>query len=243
MVVGLAGLGGVYLFVRSRRSRKAGDRQSPGTEADWQFGALVLLIVLAWFLSILPFFAAARYRAPIIPFLLLLGAVGADAVYRLFRRREWGRAIGWSALGVGLFALASVDFVGYRSDPAIWNYERAMSYAASGRMREAIAGYQEALRVDPTHWQAHLDLGVALALGGRTQEAGPHLLEALRLNPKSPFTHYNVGLFYEVTGHLRQSEEQYIETLRLDPEFPGVREDLARVRKAIGGSQGEGPER
>jgi tetratricopeptide (TPR) repeat protein len=237
MVVALAGLGGVYLFVRWRRSRREGDGGSREAEAEWQFAGLVVLIVFAWFLSILPFFAAARYRTPVIPFLLLLGAVGVHGVYALFRRGQWLRAIGWSGLAVGLFALASVNVVGYRSEPAVWHYQRAMSSAAMGRTSEAIAGFRAALRADPDYWQAHLDLGVALALRGRNEEAAPHLFEAVRLNPTSPFTHYNVGLLFEVTGRLRESEEQYVETLRLDPGFPGVKDDLARVRRAIAESR------
>ena len=53
-----------------------------------------------------------------------------------------------------------------------------------GRVDEAIPHLQEALRLDPSHAEAHSNLGVALARRGRVVEAIDHYREALRLDPE-----------------------------------------------------------
>jgi tetratricopeptide (TPR) repeat protein len=53
-----------------------------------------------------------------------------------------------------------------------------------GRLDEAIAQFEAALRQRPNSAAVHLDLAVALLqVPGRSGEAVPHLEEALRLQP------------------------------------------------------------
>ena len=51
------------------------------------------------------------------------------------------------------------------------------------RTAEAIAEYQEALRIAPQVAEIHVNLGVALYRGGRAAEAAGQFAEALRINP------------------------------------------------------------
>ena len=50
-----------------------------------------------------------------------------------------------------------------------------------GRYEEAVAQYQEALRITPGDAGVHKNLGLALESLGRPQEAAPHFQEALRI--------------------------------------------------------------
>jgi len=208
----------------------------PGTR---EVGVLVLGLLGAWFVSILPFFAAARYRVPAIPFLALLGSAAVWWLIGRARSRAWRDLIVWVVVLATLLTLASIRFVPYRADPARWHYNRAMSYAAAGEISSALPEYRAALRIDPTNWQAHLDLGVALARLGSIQEAGPHIMEALRLNPSNPYVQYNAALIMEAVGELGRAEHHLLEVLRLAPDFPGARQDLTRIRAAIEASGGE----
>jgi 4-amino-4-deoxy-L-arabinose transferase-like glycosyltransferase len=65
-------------------------------------GRLVLLFVLGYAVSLLPFFVVARYRLPLAPPLLALAAVALVELERRLRRRSW-----WSLL-VGLAVVAAV---------------------------------------------------------------------------------------------------------------------------------------
>jgi len=58
--------------------------------------------------------------------------------------------------------------------------------AQAGRIPEAIAHLEQALRINPDFTEAHYNLGTALAQAGRNPEAIAHLEQALRLNPNFP---------------------------------------------------------
>lgn len=89
-----------------------------------------------------------------------------------------------------------------------------------GRLNEAIAQYQEALRLNPNYVEAHYNLGRALAMLDRTPEAIAQYEEALRLNPGYVNAHYNLGLTLEkMPGRMNEAIAQYEETLRLKPDF------------------------
>ena len=58
--------------------------------------------------------------------------------------------------------------------------------AATGKLDDAVAHLQEALRLRPDNASAHLNLGRALAAQGKSDEAIRHYNEALRLRPDYP---------------------------------------------------------
>ncbi|MBD3366727.1 MAG: hypothetical protein GF405_00970 [Candidatus Eisenbacteria bacterium] len=250
--LGLLGCGIVLAELRSRHRRSGGTQgedaaedASIRTDEGLEVAVLIALLLAAWFVSILPFFAASRYRVPAVPFLVLLGAAGVEWIVGRVRSRAWRAISLWGAVFAGLLVLASIRFVPYRADRGIWHYNRAMSHAATGELATAVREYRAAIEEKPSLWQAHIDLGVALARRGEFAEAGRHMMDALRLNPTDPHIHYNVALLMEATGQLERSEEHLLEVLRLAPGFPGARRDLSRVRSAIegGGRTGTGSER
>jgi len=81
IVFAFALLGLLFLGIEVRKTRKAEQNLPIDLQKRWQVSKLVVLVILAWFVSILPFFATARYRVPIIPFFLLFAAY---AVYQLW---------------------------------------------------------------------------------------------------------------------------------------------------------------
>ncbi len=55
--------------------------------------------------------------------------------------------------------------------------------AQTGKFEEAIAHYQQALRIKPDYADAHYNLGIALARAGRIPEAIVQYEQALRIKP------------------------------------------------------------
>jgi Flp pilus assembly protein TadD len=70
-----------------------------------------------------------------------------------------------------------------------------------GRSSDAIRQFQETIRVDPRHAQAHNNLGIALAKQGQTDEAIRHFQEALRLNPDSAEARKNLAIALATKAH------------------------------------------
>ena len=107
---------------------------------------------------------------------------------------------------------------------------------SKGRSGEAIAQYQEAVRLKPGYAKAHNNLGIALGQQGRTDEAIRHFQEAVRLRPDYANAHYNLGVALGRKGRIDEAVRQYQEALRVQPGFAAARRNLDAALAARTGS-------
>ncbi len=148
----------------------------------------------------------------------------------------------FAALAFGLGLLTVRRNADYRSELNIWSdtvakrpgNERAhnnLGVAWSelpGRLNDAIAQYQEALRLKPDYAEAHNNLGHAWSqFHGRLNDAIAQYQEALRLKPDYAEAHNNLGnAWSQVPGRLNDAIVQYQEALRLRPDYAEAHNDL-----------------
>jgi tetratricopeptide (TPR) repeat protein len=184
--------------------------------------------------SVVLFFCTARYRAPILPPLILL------AVYAVF---EGVRAVNhkrWKAIGIGSVVLAlaaALVYVApegkqYRND-AFAYLRLGTAYARKDRLDQAGQCYRKAVEIAPFFLTAHFKLGTLLRHAGQLDEAIAEFRAALA-TPKSmrltgetdvrvAQVHYNLGQALEERGDRREAQEHYRTALRLDPDCcPGL---------------------
>jgi tetratricopeptide (TPR) repeat protein len=98
-----------------------------------------------------------------------------------------------------------------------------------GKIDEAIGKFREAIRINPSFADAHVNLAVALSLQGKVAEAIPHYAEALRLQPghREARNHYAEAL--EGVGRLDEAVQQYRLSLQMDPSQPEALAGLGLV--------------
>jgi 4-amino-4-deoxy-L-arabinose transferase-like glycosyltransferase len=231
VALALAITGAAVLFWGMRPPKGARGKRDRQLARRREFTVLVLLVIASWFLSFLPFFMAARYRVPIIPFLLAFGAYGLYSLGRFAVARDLKRLVLWGAIAVVVFLLVDQNWVGYRVDRARWHYARGMGYNASGELDLAMVEWGKALELNPTYVSAHVDLGIGLTLRGRHQEAYQHLRQAVQIDPNNAHAHFNLGAFLETQGRLDECREHYREALRINPAFRSAQEGLRRVTR------------
>ncbi len=226
-------LGLAWLWFDRRRAGRGSSGASTDRDRAWEAGVLLGSVALAWFLSFLPFFVAARYRAPIVPFLLLLAVPAILRSVESFRRREWRPLLPMIAGAAVFFGLASVNWTHYRVDRARWHYARGIAYTAGQKPDSAIEEYRSAVELNPGYASAHNDLGLSLALGGRFDQALVHLQEAARLEPDDKQVHLNLAAILEQLGRLDQSLIHYETAARIDPSYRKAVDGAARVRALL----------
>jgi tetratricopeptide (TPR) repeat protein len=204
------------------------------TQRQFEISILVLLFILTYFISYLPFVAAERYRVPIIPFLFLFGAYGLFRIGQLFAFRNLYRAAGWTVICIGLYMAASRPLVSYEPDLPRWHFSRACAYRYAKQFDKVIEECHKAIRLNPDFIKAYIELGNALVAQGRLDEAIEHYSAALRIRPDYAKAHNNMGVAFAVQGKLDKAIDQYDEALRIRPDSAETHTELGNVLVAQG---------
>ncbi len=149
-------------------------------------------IALTYTLSIVLFFVFARYRFPLVPVLVLLGAGGLAA----WPVKSARRMRGWAFVSVAVAAI--VTFVSIENTRAdrVANYVNIGNalLADRGTWDEAAAFYGRALNESPRSPAAHFGMGTLLTQKRQPQEALGHYQTALEGWPDNVDLRLNYAL-------------------------------------------------
>ncbi|MFF5208140.1 hypothetical protein [Streptosporangium sp. NPDC000396] len=111
---------------------------------------------------------------------------------------------------------------------ADWGYRLAsLAFERLGRVAEAVAAAEEAVRLAPGSWAARLRLGAALRrVPGRWRESWAQTARAVRYAPEEPDPHALIGDLALLRGEHRRAEAAYRDALRRLDDHPGARINL-----------------
>src|SRR5258708_39457991 len=87
--------------------------------------------------------------------------------------------------------------------------------------------YREALRLDPSRPEAHLNLGNLFYLQRKLDAADNEYRVALKLNPENAVAHMSLGNVLDDGGHLEGAIAEYKEAIRLEPGNANAHYNLA----------------
>ena len=226
------GLVGMVLAPWSRRCR-----DHPGMPAFPRGEGLLVLLVLGYFLSVLPFFMAERYRVPVmVPLALLAGG----AVER-FRGALRTRNIQWAVWTIVLLAagvtLTHLPLAAYEPDEARWHFHRGIALLDTGRPVAAVVELQCAVSRDPAHTWSWLYLASAYEQMGRLEDALAACRRAVDLSDW-PDAWNNLGWILYRQRRLDEAEQALLEATRRNPGYRKAWENLTRVRLEKGDLDG-----
>jgi 4-amino-4-deoxy-L-arabinose transferase-like glycosyltransferase len=191
---------------------------------------LIFFVAMVWFASHLPVAVTARYRVPVIPFLILFGAFFLRWAVAAVRHGRARRAWPWLAAAAALLVLTHVNVAGYEDSEARWHYQRAVAFQHGGDLDHAIEEYRLALRSNPQYAAVYNDLAAALANQGRIAESVPYFEKAVQFMPDDASVHLNLAMALEALGRRAESHAHYREALRLSPSSAEARTGLERTR-------------
>lgn len=206
----------------------------------WGFAGACFFLILGPSSSIVPVasqtMAEHRMYLPlIVPVMLAVAGLYAWLGLRSF--------LVCGALAAGCGGLTFSRNADYRGELALWTDTVAKwptngrahnnlgkAVFAAGRPSEAVAHYQEAIRLQPAAPEPYYNLGLALARLNRSDEAMNHYQEALRRQPDYPEAHNNLGNSLLAAGRLAEAGAHYEAALRLKPGWAEAHSNLANVR-------------
>jgi tetratricopeptide (TPR) repeat protein len=195
--------------------------------------ALFYLLPAAYVLALVAFAVMARYRYPLVPFLILFASAGLASVRPLLqatpRRRFSGLA---AAVLVAVFCNWPVYSMAEMR--AIMESNVGTELQAQGKLDEAIALYRAALARDPNDAVTRGNLGAALAAKGELDEAIAQYRAALDLAPNDADSHYNLANALMAQGKLVDAAGQFREALRIEPGLAEAHVNLGNALAALG---------
>jgi Flp pilus assembly protein TadD len=213
-------VGSGVLFFDLRAVRKTEAAMCSAATRQVEICVLIFLFVVSYFVSFLPVMASARYRLPIVPFVLLLGAYAICRVVRFIQKRDWRKLAGCVLLGTGIYFYVSKPVFAYVPSRAKWHFSRGLGYHASGKLDAAVAEYQEATRLRPDFYAAQLNLASALSKQGKHDEALLSARAMVYLRPDSAQAHSVLGHLLSETGHTDDGIKHLVRTVNLAPDDP-----------------------
>lgn len=118
-----------------------------------------------------------------------------------------------------------------RADSGNWvaRFNLGNFYLASHRHHDAAEQYREAIRLNPGHRDAWLNLATAQASGGRTERAEGSVKHVLKMDPKCAEAHNLLGTIYLDEGLPAEAIVEIKAAVALQPQRPEFQLNLARV--------------
>lgn len=99
---------------------------------------------------------------------------------------------------------------------------------------QARRAYREAVRLDPLHADALINLGRMLHEARRLAEAATHYARALELRPDDATAAFNLGVVLEDRGDYSQAIDAYHLALENDASFSDAHFNLSRLHEKLG---------
>jgi hypothetical protein len=201
-LLALAALGAVHAWTGRMRPRHV---------------VLFALVARGVVLSVVPFTVADRYRVPMVPALLVLAGPGVVLLAGLVRHPALGRdsAVRAALLAGGVALLVTLVPLAASLRGRDW-WMFAQAYEAQGRVPEAIAAYEAAVREAPDDGQLLNNLANAYRRVGDTGRAIAFLRRAVEKAPGLAYPHKNLGRLLAGTGRLDAAREELEKARAID---------------------------
>jgi tetratricopeptide (TPR) repeat protein len=191
--------------------------------------------------SVLPFFVADRYRAAMLPPLIVAAGAGAAGLARAALRREdradWrlGAAL-LPALALGI--LAQLPLV--HPDLSRDHWLLAQAYRSRGDLPRARVEYEAALGEGGENGVLLNNLARVYAAMGLEAEAETALRRSIKADPALAYPHKNLGLLLIRRGEIGEALGEMETSVRLDAEDPEALGALAELHARRGEKEAAG---
>jgi Flp pilus assembly protein TadD len=208
-----------------------------GILASWRGGSHRFLLwgfLLLHAATTVLFLVGARYRAPMMPVLLLYAANGIIALSVAALARRWIPFAAGSATALLVYAATVSVPVDRQASTANGLSWLAVAAGRDGLTDEASALFRESIALAPSSCEAHRGLGVLLFQTDRREEALGELRLAVALCPESVWALDTLAEMLLKMGRPGEAEALAARSIGLAPHLGGGHYNLGRTYAALG---------
>ena len=234
-LIGPLGWVGMILSLPSRlNSTRQKSEQITGSKENISsscFGwciALPIIFVFSYMITVVIFFVTARFRIPVIPFLIIFSGFALVWLVEKITRKDIS--------SIGLFVFLLFPFMVLSNTNTYHlgakNFSQAYFslgnvYLKEGKLDLALAEYDSTLQANPKMSRAHLNRGLVLFDRGEYDKAEAEFLAELRLYPDEDKAYNNLSALYRQEGQYAKAVEMADQALQLRSYYPEAYMNLA----------------
>jgi tetratricopeptide (TPR) repeat protein len=183
--------------------------------------AIVYALTVAYAVSVVIFFVFARYRYPLVAFLLPFAGVPFDAHVRNRIANTFAQGRGRFIIGaltlITVAILANIPLLEPTLMKAITETNLGTALMEQKRYDESIAHHDRAIQLRPDYAAAYNNRGAALRAAGRLDEAVASYRKALELDPAFVSASYNLANAQLELGMASDSAASFRQALKDNP--------------------------
>jgi tetratricopeptide (TPR) repeat protein len=179
--------------------------------------SIIYALAAAYSASVVMFYVFARYRYPLVPFLILFASFGAVAIIggQPHWRRRGAMAAGAVVAAVAVFV--NIPALSPTLMKAITENNLGTALLEQHRYDEAIAHHQRAIALMPNYAPGYNNLGAAQRAAGRLDEAIASYQKALEIKPDFASASYNLANAQLEQGNTGDSVDSFRRALAANP--------------------------
>jgi tetratricopeptide (TPR) repeat protein len=106
-----------------------------------------------------------------------------------------------------------------RPDQWTSHYNLGNHYLHKGEVKQALAAYDTALKIEPRAAMVMVNAAMAYAQTGGKEQAEKFLVKAIKVAPDNAAAHFNLGLLQAEQNRVKEGERELREAFRLDPKM------------------------
>ncbi len=196
----------------------------------------LLGLILVYMASVVIFFVTARFRAPLVPFLLICAAV---TIVSLLERHkpyfDWTSKIALIAALLILGLFVNLNPWGLRAENRAHAYfSLGGAYMKSGKLEAAKQAFEHTLEADSLYPRAHLNLGVLAYMQKRPALAEQQYLNELKLHGNDARAFNNLGVLRFEAEDYDKAAAYYEKAMELEPYYKDALINLAQAYFKLG---------
>ncbi|HYW68109.1 MAG TPA: tetratricopeptide repeat protein, partial [bacterium] len=201
---------------------------------------LLALYTSSYLLSISAFFVVARYRLPVVPFLVLFASYGVFELVRRARAKEYRLLVLPIAVLAVLLYLVNANHYDINRETGFAqpHFRLGIIYSERGEIDDAIYEYEQAIRLDPDYSKSYLNLGAAFSEAGRNEEAKQAFRSAIRLDPGYASARINLAMLLERSEEYERALSQVDTVLSMEPHNPTALKERGVILYRVGDAEG-----
>ena len=108
------------------------------------------------------------------------------------------------------------------------------AYVAVKQFEQALACYNQGVRLAPTNAEVYYNRGNVFKSMGRTVEAIGDFRECLRLNPRQVQAYNNLGTALIERGQLAEAQQSYEQAIQIQPDYAKAHANLGWIHQKLG---------